>query len=266
MVKNRQFAGLIAVLVSVVAMLGCASDSATSARNEQAAGNTQLEPQKRARIRLQLAIGYYQQKQMQIALEEIRQAIQADPALADAYAVGALIYMDLGENRLAEEYFQRAISLDRSNPDYSNNYGWFLCQNGRERQSIAYFEAAIENKAYQSRGKALANAGACALRMKDTVTAERYLLRAFQDEPGNAGISTNLAQIFYERRDYPRARFYVARVTNAEAPTPEALWLAVRIERKLGDKPAENSLATQLRRRFPDSPEATAYQRGAFDE
>ena len=49
------------------------------------------------------------------------------------------------------------------------------------------------------------------------------------------------------------------------APSAEALWLALRIERKLGERVAEQSYANQLRRRFPSSPEYQALQRGSFD-
>jgi type IV pilus assembly protein PilF len=44
------------------------------------------------------------------------------------------------------------------------------------------------------------------------------------------------------------------------------LWTAIKVERKLGDKLVETALVTQLRRRYPDSPEYAAYVRGAFDE
>ena len=48
-------------------------------------------------------------------------------------------------------------------------------------------------------------------------------------------------------------------------PTPESLWLGLRIERKLGDRLAEASLATQLRRRYSNSSEYQSLLRGDFD-
>jgi len=42
--------------------------------------------------------------------------------------------------------------------------------------------------------------------------------------------------------------------------------MAIRIERKLGDKDAEVSLASQWQRRFPDSPQLQAYLRGDINE
>ena len=50
-----------------------------------------------------------------------------------------------------------------------------------------------------------------------------------------------------------------------DEPSAESLWLALRIERKSGQKVAEQSFANQLRRRYPGSPEYQALQRGNFD-
>ena len=41
-------------------------------------------------------------------------------------------------------------------------------------------------------------------------------------------------------------------------PPPEAIYLGVCIERKLGDRQAELSYTSQLRNRFPDSRETKA--------
>jgi type IV pilus assembly protein PilF len=48
-------------------------------------------------------------------------------------------------------------------------------------------------------------------------------------------------------------------------PSAEGLWLAVRIERKVGDSTGEGSYANQLRRRFPASREYQQMQRGEYD-
>lgn len=255
----------LAILLAAMALLtGCATTRGT--QDELPTSSDQTDNQKRARIRLQLGISYYEQRQYPTALDEIKQALLADPGLADAYSVRALVYMDMGETRLAEENFQRAMQLSPNNPELSNNYGWFLCQNGRPKESLQYFEAALKNRSYQSPAKALNNAGACSLKLKESVSAERYFVRAFQLDPGNPAVNANLAKVYFERHDYDRAHFYINRVIKADVMTADALWLAIRIEHKLGDRAAELGLVTQLRKRYPESPEFVLYQRGAFDE
>lgn len=256
----------LAILAALAGLAGCASGPSDGPGQELLTSSDETDNQKRGRIRLQLAIGYYEQGQTAVALDEIKLALQADPKLADAHSMRALIYMEMKETRLADDNFQQALRLSPNNPDFSNNYGWFLCQNGREAQSLPYFEAALKSRTYQSPAKALSNAGACSLRMKNVVEAERYLNDAFRLDPGNASTSVSLARLHYDRGDFERAQFYIGRVTRSEGLTADALWQAIKIERKLGDREAELSLVTQLRRRFPNSPEFGAYQRGAFDE
>jgi len=265
-VIKRRLLSSVAFAAVFIFVAGCASGPEAGKRSDLLSTSEQNDNQKRARIRMQLAIGYYEQRQMPVALDEIKQALLADPDLADAYSMRGLIYMEMGEHRLAEENFLTALRLAPTSPDFNNNYGWFLCQNGRERQSLQYFDLAVRNQAYQSPAKALNNAGVCSIKLKDRAGAERYFLQAFQYDPGSASVNINLGKIYFDRGEYARARFYVGRVMKDEVMTAEVLWLAIRIERKSGDRTAENSLATQLRRRHPGSAEYAAYQRGAFDE
>lgn len=265
-----RMAGLGEVVMSVVTvaflLTGCASTQPGEGHGELKTSSDQSDVQRRAQIRMQLAIGYFQQGQLAVALDEIKQAVQLDPNLADAHSVRALIYMEMGETALAEDNFQRAMRLSPNSPDLNNNYGWFLCQNGQEKRSIEYFEAALRSRAYQSPAKALNNAGVCSLKMKDILAAERYLTEAFRQEPENLDTNANLAKLHYALGDYQKARSYVSRVTKADALSADILWTAIKVERKLNNRPGEASFAIQLRRRHPNSPELAAYLRGAFDE
>jgi type IV pilus assembly protein PilF len=263
---TRQCIALAACAAFILIMGGCASNPSSNTQGESATSLNQTDNQQRARIRLQLAVGYYEQHQLNIALDEARQALQADSNFADAYSIRGLIYMEMGENRLAEDDFLHAIRLAPNNPDFNNNYGWFLCQNGRERQSIPYFDGAVKNRNYQSPAKALNNAGVCSLKAQDKAAAEKYFAQAFQYDPSNTSTNYNLAKLYYDQHDYERARFYVGRVMKADVMSAEVLWLAIKIERKVGDRTAESGLVTQLRRRHPSSTEYAAYQRGVFDE
>jgi type IV pilus assembly protein PilF len=265
-VKRKLWVVCMVAAAAVGQLSGCGSAPMAGGQGELQTSSDQTDNQRRARIRLQLAVGYYEQRQMPVALDEIKQALLADPNFADAYSVRALIYMDMGENKLAEDNFQQALRLMPNNPDFSNNYGWFLCQNGRERQAMQYFDSALKNRGYQSPEKALNNAGICSLRLKDQAAAEKFFSQAFQLNPGNPSTNANLAKIYYEQGDYERARFYIGRVMKAEVTSADVLWLAIKIERKLGDRAAETNLVAQLRRKHPGSPEFAAYQRGAFNE
>lgn len=269
----KELASCLRWTIAVAVMLvfnGCANgqlgSAGTNAQGELRTSSDQTEEQARAQIRLQLALGYYGQRQLEVALDEVKRALAADPSYADAYSLRGLIYMDMGEIRLAEENLLKALKLAPRNPDLANNYGWFLCQNGREKEALSYFEAAVSNKSYQSPAKALNNAGTCSLKLKDEVAAERYFIQAFQYEPSNPSINVNLAKIYYRQHNDERARFYINRAQQFDTLSAADLWTAIKIERSQGQKNAETRLVTQLRRRYPDSLEYSAYLRGAFDE
>jgi type IV pilus assembly protein PilF len=256
----------LAAALLVTLLAACAGTGPNPPADDLRNSSDQSELQRRAQIRLQLAVGYYGQGQLATALDEIKQALQIDPNFADAHGVRALIHMDMGEPQLAEESFQRAMKLAPGNPDFANNYGWFLCENGRERASIAYFEAALKSRSYSSPAKALNNAGVCSMRLGDLSAAEAYFNQSFQADPGNADANLNLARLYFNRGDFQRARFYVNRLLRGENTGAAALWMAIKVERKLGDRDAASSLSNQLRRRFPDSREYAALTRGAYDE
>ncbi|MDQ2822992.1 MAG: type IV pilus biogenesis/stability protein PilW [Pseudomonadota bacterium] len=260
--------GVLAVVAAAAAasllLAGCTST------HELKTSSDQTVQEKRAAIRMQLAIGYYQDAKYEIALDEIKQAIAIEPDLADAYGVRALIYTKMGETALADENYQRALKLAPRNADLSNNYGSFLCGSGaRPAQAMDYFDAALKNPTYTTPVSALVNAGNCSLKTKNYAAAERYFTDALRYDPELAQTNAGLARAFYERRNYERAGFFINRLTTSsglDSLSAETLWLAIRVARKLGDRTLEASLTGQLQRRFAASTEYSALQRGAFDE
>lgn len=252
-------------------LAGCAGGSVGGgSTRELKTASDQTMQEKRAAIRMQLAVGYYQDGKYTIALDEIKQAIAIEPDYADAYGVRALIYTSMGEIALADDNYQRALRLAPRNPDLANNYGAFLCAAGaRPAQAMTYFDSALKNPTYATPLSALVNAGNCSLKTKDYAVAQRYFTDALRYDPELAQTNTGLARTYYERRDYQRAGFFINRLTTnakSDALSAETLWLAIRVARKLGERSLEASLTGQLQRRFPGSSEYTALQRGAFDE
>jgi len=224
------------------------------------------DQRRRARLRMELAIGYYQDGKFAVALDELKQSLTYDPTFAEAHGVLALVYMELGERQLAEASFQKALVLAPDNSDILNNYGWFLCQNGHPGDSVQYFLKAIQNPLYNQPAKPLQNAGVCASRAGDKVAAEGYFQRSFQLDPSGPVSALNLAEIYYARGETQRARFYTSLVNKSPAANPESLWLGIRIEHQLGNGPEELSLSTQLQRSYPGSREAELQARHAYNE
>ncbi|WP_374519645.1 type IV pilus biogenesis/stability protein PilW [Undibacterium squillarum] len=246
---------------------GCATKGRLDVeRDSQSENVDKAELHRRAAIRLQLAVSYYQQGQYKVALDEIRQALIVAPDNTDAYVVRALVFMEMGEKQLAEDNFEYALKLEPGRSETLNNYGWFLCQSGRERRGLQLLDRVIADSAYPTPGLALNNAGLCSLKLKDSGLAEKYFVRGFKVDPSHSGVNANLAKIYFDRGEFSQARFYIQRVLKQEIYAADVLWLAIKIERKLGDDSAVSALAAQLRKRHPSSKELLSMQKGAFDE
>jgi len=257
-------AGLLPV---VLALPGCATqprEEAPSVETGTITGEAS-DPRNRARIHTELASLYYGRGNMGVALEELRTAMDADPGYAPVYGMYGLVYMDLRENARAKENFERALRLAPNDPDINHNYGWFLCQTGHEDESIQYFLHAIRNPLYPTPWRSYSAAGQCSLRKNELKQAEDLFEHALKLEPDDPPSLLQMGVIRYRQGRMDEARRLVARYNKLVPPSSESLWLALRVERKLGDAVMESSYATQLRRRFPGSPEYQALQRGDFD-
>ena len=129
----------------------------------------------RAKLHTDLGSGYYERGQMDVAIGELDTAVKLDPNYAPAYNIYGLVYAVLGEDRKAEQNFERALQLAPSNPDIRHNWGWYLCQHKREREALAQFEAAVSDSLYRTPEIALVNAGRCAQAIGDVRDRKRHV-------------------------------------------------------------------------------------------
>jgi type IV pilus assembly protein PilF len=255
-----------ALLLAAAALLaGCAAQvDGPSVETGQVIGESG-DPRNRARLHTELAGLYYSRGNMNVALVELRAAVAADSNYATAYGLFGLVYMDLKENSLAQQNFDRALRLAPNEPDINHNYGLYLCQTAREPESIKYFLQAIRNPLYQAPWRSYAAAGTCSLRVKNVKDADEFFQRALKMEPDEPSSLLQLGQIRFQQGRMDEARTLVSRHNKVVTPSAESLWLALRIERKAGQRAAEQSYATQLRRRYPASDEYRKLQRGDFE-
>ncbi len=223
------------------------------------------DPRNRAKLHTELAAAYYSRGSMGVALEELRLALGADPGYAPAHGMFGVVYQELRETSMAEQSFRRALGLAPNDPDINHNYGWFLCQNKREQDSVKYFLNAVSNPLYPTPWRSYAAAGQCTMRLNNFKDAEGYFQQALKLDPDDPESTLHMGQIRYRQGNLNEARRFVSRYNKLVSPSAESLWLALRVERKLGQRNAETGFATQLRRRFPGSPEFRALQRGEFE-
>ncbi|MEO5342037.1 MAG: type IV pilus biogenesis/stability protein PilW [Gammaproteobacteria bacterium SHHR-1] len=217
------------------------------------AGRASKPSDGRAEIYTNLAVSYLRENRLDIALQEGKKAIAADPDNANAQNVMGLIYQRLGQNALAEKHFKRAIAIDGHNFYALNAYGSFLCQLRRFDQALAQFDQAVKNPLNRSREVALANAGICAYGAGDKDKADIYLRSALSNNSRHAPALAQMAELNYDRGDYQAARDYLLRYEQVAQHNPKTLWAGVRIHQRLGQAKAQKAYADKLRKAFPDA-------------
>lgn len=258
------------LLIGLVAVLGgCATQPSTPpgpvAPPTTAIVGEPTSPQNRAKIHTELSMAYFRVGSYAVALQEARTAIAADPSFASAHSALGLVYMALHENRLAAESFHRALEYSPNDPDINHHYGWFLCQTGHEAESIQYFMRAARDPLFRAPQKSYALAGVCEMRLGKDRAAEQDFEHALSLQPNEPVALLHLGELRYREKRYGEARRLAKRFLDNYGPTATSLWLAVRIEHKLGRSDAEAAYASELGRRFPNSPEYHKLQSGDYE-
>ena len=255
---------------TVLALVGCVNSPKAGGQVTNQADimteSDEPENRRRARLRLELASGYFEQGQTNVALDELKQALVADPTFADAFSLRGLVYMRLNAVSLAEDSFKRALTLSPRDAGAAHNFGWFLCQQGRFPESMQWFGRALSNPTYAGQSKSLMTQGICQVRAGQRLEAEQSLIKSYELDAGNPLTGYNLASLLYARGELARSQFYIRRLNNSELANAETLWLGVKVEQRLNNAEAMQQLAGQLKKRFGQSKEAALFDQGAFNE
>ncbi len=255
---------------SAALLAGCANQPGMtdlpSNRSDLITDSDETDQRRRARLRVELATGYFEQGQTKVALDEIKQSLSTDPSFVEAYNLRGLVYMRLNDIPLAEDSFRRALAINSRDPNVAHNYGWLLCRQTRYAESFKLFAQAAANPTYTDKAKTWMALGVCQVSAGRPSDAEQSLMHSYELDAGNPVTGYNLSRLLYMRGDLTRAQFYIRRLNNSELANAQTLWLGIKTERKLNNQEAMVQLAGQLKKRFAQSPEAAAYEKGLFDE
>lgn len=221
--------------------------------------------EERATLRTGLAAEYFKRRQFGTAIEEANRALEISPGHAPAYNVLALVSMEIRDDAQARAHFLRALELAPADPDVNHNFGYFLCERGESRQGVDRYLQAVRNPLYTTPEKTLVAAGECAEKAGWNTEALAYYERALRYQPGNRQARYQLAALLLKEGALAQARVHALDLAGQPRPAAPDLWLAVRIEHKLGNRDSAQTFSNQLRQLYPDSLEASRLQAGQYD-
>ncbi len=237
-------------LMTMVLLLGaCSSNQSRFAEQEQ---------KNPAEVNTQLAIEYMREGMYEASMEKFKKALKQNPDLQVAHTSLAILYEKLGENEPAEKHYRRAYSLNRKDPTTLNNYGQFMCRDGRLKEADRMFMEAVKDPLYRHPETAYTNAGICAHKRPDPVLADTYFRKALQVNPKYVPALRAMVKSSFAQEKYLATRAYLQRLQEVATLTPEYLWIGVQAENVLGDRNAVSSYTLVLKNQYPESDETHA--------
>ncbi len=241
--------GLLGALAAMFVMSGCVSTTTGPPENKADQGDA-------AELNYQLGARYYRKGDYDLARDRLELALKQDPKNGLAWSALGLTYEALGNIRLAEDAYTKAVRVEPRDFKIQENYAVFLCRQDRFDDARKYFDKAIKAPTNDYSEQTYTNAGVCMMQKPDHVAAEEYLRAALERRPNHGEALLQMSVLSYETGDNLRARAFMQRYLGSNMPTPSVLYHAILIEEKLGDDTARRQYTLQLLRDFPDSAEA----------
>ncbi|AVQ87202.1 type IV pilus biogenesis/stability protein PilW [Plesiomonas shigelloides] len=206
-----------------------------------------------AQARINLGLGYLQQGEMVLARQNLERAQAFAPDDYRVHMAMAYYHQRVGEFSKAETDYTKAMRLAPKNGDILNNYGAFLCSQGKYAQAETQFKAALTIPGYYRTADSLENMGLCAMRAGKTQEAEGYLIRALKHEPAKGSRLMLLADNELKSGNRAQAQFMLATYDRVLPPSADSLWMHIRLAKINNQYSALNQYGQQLAREYPQS-------------
>ena len=226
--------------------------------------------QMRAQRRLVLAVAYFEQGQNEVAMQEVRAALQIDPHHAGAYNLLGLVHQRNNALALAQQSFETSAHWAQQQGNHSaladaqHNLGWLLCLQAQYPSAQMQFSHALSQPLYQQPSKTHMAAGLCHLRAGQPDDARQSWLSSLGIDPRNPTTRYQLALLDW--RSHPeQAQALLAPIHAQQQGNAESLWLAVRVAHALQQPNEVQHLGQQLQQRYPESAQAQAWIQRKFD-
>ena len=189
---------------------------------------------------------FYQRGELGEAEAMARKAQKLQPGSGDVATVLGLVADARGDSAGAGRHFQSAATAAPANGVYANNYGTWLCANGRAAESLQWFDRALADPAYPTPARALVNTGECARNAGQPERAEASWRAALALDPVEPQALAGMAALAFGQGKDLEARAFVERWLAVAPNDPAALQLATQVEEKAGDKVAASRYRSRL--------------------
>jgi len=224
--------------------------------------NRNLDKQEIARVRTSLAAQYIRKNELDTAQQQLEKAFAADSRYAPAYDMMGVLLQQEGSSinlQKADQYFRKAIMLDKEFVQANNNYGVYLSQTKRYREAASQFEIAGAALGYEGRIGALENLGRTYLQLGERDAAAKAFLRALDGNRNSIIAHIELVDLLLEQQRVPQAqRLYdeTLILVQGQGISPRLLMQGIKLAAAQNNIKTRQQLAQQLLSAYPLSDEA----------
>ncbi|KLV05986.1 pilus assembly protein PilW [Photobacterium aquae] len=206
-----------------------------------------------AEARITLGLTYMKNGQWQRARDNLELALEYAPKYYRAQNAMAYYYQRVDEPEQAEAMYRQALRDSPKNGDVKNNFGVFLCSQGRYDEAISAFEGAIKQPYYYLTSASYENAGLCSLKAGNNPEAREYFTKALSYDPYRAKSMLELSLLDIEEGNLNEARVRLFKFNKRYGYKADSLWLLVQLEHKADRESLVSKYAGILEQEYPDS-------------
>lgn len=199
---------------------------------------------------------YFLRNNYDRARAALERAIEFDPRMGKAHMMLGLTYERLEVPRLARQHYERAVRFEPGSFDIRNAYAVFLCGQRDFDEARKQFDRVVRAEENDNPAPMMTNAGVCMAQKPDAELAEEYFRAALEARRDYPEALLQLALLKRRGGDDLSARAFLQRYLSVQPASPSILFLAMQIERDMGDSRAERDYRRQLLAEFPESAEA----------
>ncbi|MDP4527919.1 type IV pilus biogenesis/stability protein PilW [Alkalimonas delamerensis] len=240
------------VVVSALVLSGCVSES-TYVGSDRPVQQRQVDNTEAARTRMSLGLNYLQRGENAQAIFNLERARALAPQLPEVYNALAFYYQNVNEPEQAEAAYKQALARDPDNADTYNNYGAFLCQQGKYDEAEHLLLTAIRRPGYMRVSESYENLALCQLQQNNFSRAQRYLESAVLHSGNRISSLLNLAGLDYAMGNHQRARQHLTRIQRLGHVSADSILLSYLLADKELDQETQQNSRELLLQVYPDS-------------
>ncbi len=255
--KAKYISLTLLTVISMSLLSGCVTQSF---ENNEPIVKNQANRDEMAATRVSLGLGYLKMGDMSQAKLNLEKAKNFSPELVQVHTAFAHYYETVGESEFAIDSFEKALSIQNDSADTLNNYGVFLCRQGKLAAAETQFLKAIAVPSYLLVSQSYENLSSCYLQNDDFEKAEMYLNKSIFHSPNRTTTLLQMVRLQYAMGNYKESKRYLQKFErNTQRFTANSLALAYKLYWKLGQRRTAGNYANMLVKMYPQSWEGKQY-------